>query len=86
MFTVAQALTSLIHDCIEWSSSDILSGGADICNCKSSASEWCMIECESIMADKGLIYMVKRIGPRTEPWGTPECTGAKSEQWLHRDT
>ena len=86
MFAVAQALTSLIHDCIEWSSSDILSGGADICNCKSSANEWCMIECESIMADEGLIYMVKSIGPRTEPRGTPECTGAKSEQWLHRET
>ena len=52
-----------IHDCIEWSSSDILSGGADICNCKSSANEWCMIDCESIMADKGLLYMVKSIGP-----------------------
>ena len=25
-----------------------------------------MIESESIMADKGLIYMVKSIGPRTE--------------------
>ena len=46
---------------------DILSGGADICDCKSSANERCMIECESIMADKGLIYMVKSIGPRTEP-------------------
>ena len=48
MFAVAQALTSLIHDCIEWSSSDIPSGGADICNCMSSANEWCMIECVSI--------------------------------------
>ena len=67
MFAVAQALTSLIHDCIEGSRSDILSGGAYICNCKSSANEWCMIECESIMAGKSLIYMVKRIGPRTEP-------------------
>ena len=64
MFRVAQALTSLIHDCIERSSSYISLG--DICNCKSSANEWCMIECESIMADKGLIYMVKSIGPRTE--------------------
>ena len=44
MFAVAQAVTSLIHDCIEWSSWDILSGGADICNCKSSANECCMIE------------------------------------------
>ena len=67
MIAVAQALTSLIHDCIEGSSSDIISGGADICICKSSVNELCMIECESIMADKGLIYMVKSIGPRTEP-------------------
>ena len=86
MFAVAQALTSFIHDCIEWSSSDILSGGADICNCRSSASEWCMIECESMMADKGLIYKVKSIEPRTEPWGTPVCTGAKVEQWLDKET
>ena len=60
MFAVAQALTSLMHDCIERSSSGIISGGADICNYKSSANEWCMIESKSIMADKGLIYMVKK--------------------------
>ena len=62
MFAVAQALTSPIHDCIERSSSDISSEEADICNRKSSANEWCMIKCESIMADNG-----KSIGPRTEP-------------------
>ena len=68
MFAVAQALTSHdIHDCIELSSSDILSGRADICNCKSSANEWCLIECESIMTDKRMIYIVKSIGPRIEP-------------------
>ena len=63
MFAVAQALTSPIHDCIERSSTDISSGGADISQCKSSTNEWCMIECEPIMADKGLIYAVKSIGP-----------------------
>ena len=63
MFAVAQALTSLIHDIIELSNKDILSGGADIYNCKSSANEWCVIVCESIMADKGLVHMVKSIGP-----------------------
>ena len=55
MFSVAQPLTSLIHDSIERSSSDISSGGAAICSCMSSANELCMIEYESIMADKGLI-------------------------------
>ena len=67
MFAVDLSLTSLIHDCVERSSSDILSGGADTCNCKSSANEWCMIECESIMADKGLVYMVKSIEPKLNP-------------------
>ena len=61
MSAAAQALTSLIHDCIEQSSSATLSEVADMCSCKSSANEWCMIERESKMADKGLIYMVKSI-------------------------
>ena len=39
MFAVAQSLTSLIHDCLKWSSSNVPSGGADICSCKSSANE-----------------------------------------------
>ena len=39
MFAVTQALTSLMHDCIEISSSGIPSGGADICNRMSSANE-----------------------------------------------
>ena len=66
MFAVDQALTSHIHDCIERSSSDILSGGADICNCKSSANELYMVECDLIVPDKGLMYMVKSIGPMTD--------------------
>ena len=67
MLAVAQALTSLMYDCVgevtwilyqEEQTSVILSHQHD---------EWCMIECESIMADKGLVYMAKSIGPRTEP-------------------
>ena len=34
------------------------------------------------MADKGLMYMVQSVGPRTVPCGTPECTGAKAEIFL----
>ena len=36
--------------------------GADICDYKSSANDWRMMEFESIMADKGLINMVNSIG------------------------
>ena len=39
MFADAQALKSHIHDSIECSKSDILSGGADISSCKLSANE-----------------------------------------------
>ena len=66
MFSFAHALTSHMHDCIVGSSLEISSWGADICSCSSSPNELCVIECESIMADKGLIYVKKRIGPRTE--------------------
>ena len=55
-----------MHDCVKLGSSDILSGGAEICYCRSSASEWCMIECESTMSDEGLIYMVTCIRPRPD--------------------
>ena len=80
MFEDAQTLTSPMHDCIERSSSDILSAGAEISNCMSSANEWCSIECESPMADNGLIYIVKSIRPRTESFGAPECTGGKKRK------
>ena len=42
MLAVVHVLTSPRHDCLERTSSDILSGGADICSCRSSANEWCM--------------------------------------------
>ena len=67
MFAVVQDLTSPMQDCNERSSSCILPAGADNCNCRSSANEWCMIECESIMADRGLVHMVKNIRPINEP-------------------
>ena len=41
--------------------------GAAICDCKTSANEWCMKECESIMVDKGITYMVKTIVKELNP-------------------
>jgi len=30
----------------------------------------------------GVVYMTKRIGPRTEPWGTPQRQVSKEERFL----
>ena len=46
LLAVSQALTSLVQDSIEQGSSDNLTRGADICSWKSSAKDWCMIECD----------------------------------------
>ena len=40
--------------------------------------EWCMIECESVMVDKVLMYMDKSIVQRTEPRGRPEFTESRT--------
>ena len=28
---------------------------------------------------RGVVYMLRRIGPRTEPWGTPQQRGKEGE-------
>ena len=60
--------------------------GADVCSCRFSGNEWFIIECESIMAVKVIIYMVRSIGPRTETSGAPVCAGAKAEQLSDMET
>ena len=45
---------------------DVVSGGSDIHSCRSSGNEHCLIMCEAIMVVKGLMYMVKSVGPIAE--------------------
>ena len=35
-----------------------------------------------IFSGRSLIKMRNRIGPKTDPWGTPDRTGNGSEAWL----
>ena len=37
--------------------------GVHICDCKSSANECSVIECESMIVDTGLMHMQKETGP-----------------------
>jgi len=31
----------------------------------------------------GVVYRLKKSGPRTEPWGTPQESGRGWGEWLH---
>ena len=51
-----------------------------MCNCKSSTDEWCVIEYQSIIVDKRIMFKEKSIGSGTKPCGALELTDAKAEQ------
>ena len=74
IFTFANAVTSHIHDCKEWSSSDISSGEADICNSMSSANKWCMI----VLVDNGR----QRLGMHCETYMANNWT--INNTWAYR--
>ena len=55
--------------------------GADFWSCVPSAKSWWFTEWLTIISERGVVYRTKRMGPSTEPWGTPymSCDGDKDE-------
>ena len=55
--------------------------GADFWSCVSSAKSWWLTEWLAIISERGVVYRTKRMGPSTEPWGTPymSCDGDEDE-------
>ena len=54
--------------------------GADYCSCVSSAKSWWFTEWLAMISERGVVYRTKRMGPSTEPWGTPmSCDGDEDE-------
>ena len=45
-----------------------------------TADVWLMSELS------GVVYMMKRMGPRTEPWGTPQERGSEEERLSRQET
>ena len=55
--------------------------GADFWSCVSSAKSWWFTEWLAMISERGVVYWTKRMGPSTEPWGTPymSCDGDEDE-------
>ena len=55
--------------------------GADFWSCVSSAKSWGFTEWLAMISARGVVYWTKRMGPSTEPWGTPymRCDDVEDE-------
>ena len=55
--------------------------GADFWSCVSSAKNWWFTEWLAMIPERGVVYRTKRMGPSTQPWGTPymSCEGKEDE-------
>ena len=47
----------------------------EVFSCESSAKDWCFTGCLVIKWERGLVYMINKTGPRTDPWGTQNESG-----------
>ena len=61
--------------------------GADFWSCVSSAKSWWFTEWLAMISERGVVYRTKRMGPSTEPWGTPymSCDGDEDELLTEMD-
>ena len=51
-----------------------------IYSCVSSAYRWYWRPYDDIMSAIGAVYSVYKIGPKTEPWGTPNARSEAEER------
>ena len=54
---------------------------ADFWSCVSSAKSWWFTDWLAMISERGVVHRTKRMGPSTEPWGTPymSCDGDEDE-------
>ena len=51
----------------------------EVFSCVSSAKDWWFTGCLAIKSERGLVYMINKTGPRTDPIGTLKDSGTGSE-------
>ena len=74
VFMSVQALSSLVRLVTSLR-------GADFWSCVSSTKSRWFTEWLAMIPERGVVYRTKRMGPSTEPWGTPymSCDGEEDE-------
>ena len=65
-----------------WTKVSIWSGRQELCSWVSSAKDWLEMECRQMSVVRGFAYKMNRIGPRTEPCGTPKLSKVGCESLL----
>ena len=87
LLSVIQSFMSSMQSRIESMRSGRRSGVAEFWSWESSAYEWWRIEWRSMTAERGVVYNTKRIGPKTDPCGTPQDTDTGTDvcEWTETD-
>ena len=82
LFDVIHVFTSEMQSCMPWTEVSIWSGRQESCSWVSSAKDWLDMECRRMSVVRGFVYKINRIGPRTEPCGTPNLSKVGCESLL----
>ena len=82
LFDVIHVFTSEMHSCMLWTEVSIWSGRQESSSWVSSAKNLLKMECRQMSVVRGFVYKMNRIGPRTEPCGTPKLGKVGGESLL----
>ena len=82
LFDVIHVFTSEMKSCMLWTEVFIWSGRQESCSWVLSAKDWLEMECLRMSVVRVFVYKMNRIGPRTEPCGTPKLSKVGCESLL----
>ena len=72
LFWTTKTFTSEMQASMVYERVKALEGESDLYKSVSSANIWWETQWWLITSERGWVYRMKRIGPKTEPWGTPQ--------------
>ena len=82
LFDNIHVFTFEMQSCMPWTEVCVSSGRQESCSWVSSEKGWLEMECCRISVVRGFVYKMNRMGPRTEPCGTPKLSSVACESLL----